>query len=62
MELEDALKIVRENRPQANPYVVSWEIARQGGRGDPVAPRTTFLFFLVGGARACVWKKAPLTQ
>ena len=28
MEVEHALSIVRECRPQANPYVVSWEIAR----------------------------------
>lgn len=28
-ELEHALRCVRECRPQANPYVVSWEIARE---------------------------------
>jgi len=27
-ELEAALHVVRESRPQANPYVVSWQIAR----------------------------------
>jgi len=29
IELDKALRIVRDNRPQANPYVESWEIARR---------------------------------
>jgi hypothetical protein len=29
MEYDHALHIVRENRPQANPYAVSWQIARE---------------------------------
>lgn len=29
MEYEHALRIIKENRPQANPYAVSWNIARE---------------------------------
>ena len=39
MQYEDALRIVRDNRPQANPYAVSWEIARErllAGRHEDV--------------------------
>jgi hypothetical protein len=39
MTYDQALTIVRENRPQANPYAVSWEIARErllAGRTEDV--------------------------
>ena len=39
MTYDQALQIVRENRPQANPYAVSWEIARErllAGRTEDV--------------------------